>query len=177
MYFPDRQFRNKILGSQAAFGTTFRVTGSYQKDGTSSLKRVTGSIFQLVSDFIEIGRNFLLDFFTKRQPKIVKTISAHSKSTTFILKHWTILISWHYPFKFWTFRRNLQEKALFGFSTAIIALPLLNSIFIPNFRNPDVSECLFLSLFQLYLYNFSLFNALIWENMLGVPKVHISFWS
>jgi hypothetical protein len=37
------------------------------------------------------------------------------------------------------FRRNLEEKALFGFSTAIIALPLLNSIFIPNFRDPAVS--------------------------------------
>jgi hypothetical protein len=35
----------QLLGSQAAFGTTFRITGGYQKAVTSFLKRVTGSIF------------------------------------------------------------------------------------------------------------------------------------
>jgi len=37
----------QFLGSQAAFGTTFRVTGGYRKAGTSSLKRVTGRIFTI----------------------------------------------------------------------------------------------------------------------------------
>jgi hypothetical protein len=77
VYIHDR-LSEQFFRSQADFGTFFRVTGSYPKDGTSSLKRVTGRIFKLVSDFLEVGRNFLLDFFTKRQLKIVKTISAHS---------------------------------------------------------------------------------------------------
>jgi hypothetical protein len=33
--------------SQAAFGSTFRVTGGYQKAGTSSLKRVNRRIFAI----------------------------------------------------------------------------------------------------------------------------------
>jgi hypothetical protein len=38
---------------------------------TSSLKRVTGRIFLItvVSDYIEIGRNFLLDFFSQKDSK------------------------------------------------------------------------------------------------------------
>jgi hypothetical protein len=36
-------------GSQAAFGTIFRVTGGYRKAGTSSLKRATGRIFKISS--------------------------------------------------------------------------------------------------------------------------------
>jgi hypothetical protein len=32
-------------GSHAAFGSTFRVTGGYQKAGTNFLKWVTGKIF------------------------------------------------------------------------------------------------------------------------------------
>ncbi len=66
---------------QAAVGTTFTVTGSLRKAGTRHLKRFTGRIFTIVSDFREARRNFILDFLNKRQPKIVKTISAHSKST------------------------------------------------------------------------------------------------
>jgi hypothetical protein len=45
-------------GPQAAFGTTFKVTGEYWKAGTSSLKRVTGGFSKLVSDFIEASRSF-----------------------------------------------------------------------------------------------------------------------
>ncbi len=33
--------------SQAGYGTTFRVTGSYQKAGTISLKVVTGRVFTI----------------------------------------------------------------------------------------------------------------------------------
>jgi hypothetical protein len=38
-------------------------------------------ISQLVSDFLEATRNFILGFLQKIQLKIVQTISAHSKST------------------------------------------------------------------------------------------------
>jgi hypothetical protein len=57
------------------FGTTFRNTGGFKKTGISFLKRFNGRIFT-TSDFIEARRNFTRLFFTKRQPKIVKTISA-----------------------------------------------------------------------------------------------------
>ncbi len=33
--------------SMAGYGTTLRVTGGYQKAGTSSLKRVTGRVFTI----------------------------------------------------------------------------------------------------------------------------------
>ncbi len=55
-----------ISESQAGFGTTFKGPGGYLKPGTSSLKRVTGRISQLVSDFIEASRNFILDFLHKK---------------------------------------------------------------------------------------------------------------
>ncbi len=48
--------------SQSAIRTSFRVTGGYQKAGTSFLKRVAGRIFsvsRLVSDFIEASGNFI----------------------------------------------------------------------------------------------------------------------
>jgi hypothetical protein len=56
----------QFSGSQAGYGTTFRDTGGYQKAGTSSLKRVTVGISQLVSDFVEASRNFNLDFLHKK---------------------------------------------------------------------------------------------------------------
>jgi hypothetical protein len=37
----------QFSGSQAAFGTTFRVTGGYRKAGTSFLKRGIGRIFRI----------------------------------------------------------------------------------------------------------------------------------
>jgi hypothetical protein len=61
----------QCLESQAAFGTTLRVSGVYQKAGTSSLKRVTGVIFT-ISDFIEASRNFMLDFLHKKTANICK---------------------------------------------------------------------------------------------------------
>jgi hypothetical protein len=48
----------KISESQAAFGTTFRVTGGYLKAGTSFLKRVTRKFSELDSDFKEASRKF-----------------------------------------------------------------------------------------------------------------------
>jgi hypothetical protein len=52
-----------------ASGTALRVKNGYQKAITSFLKRVTG-IFKRIS-------KGLLTVFTIRQPKVVKTISAH----------------------------------------------------------------------------------------------------
>jgi hypothetical protein len=48
------------------------------------LKKVTVRIF--TSDFIKASRKILLVFFAKRQLKIVKTKSAHSKSTVLIFR-------------------------------------------------------------------------------------------
>jgi hypothetical protein len=66
----------QISESVAAFKITFRVTGGYRKAGTSLLERITGSIFTQ-SNFIEESINIVLDFFHKRQTKIMETISAH----------------------------------------------------------------------------------------------------
>ncbi len=44
----------------------------------------SGRISQLVSDFKEVSRNFILDFLKKL--KILKTISAYSTSTLFIFR-------------------------------------------------------------------------------------------
>jgi hypothetical protein len=49
---------SKHSGSHAAFGTTFRVTGSYRKAG----KPVTRRISQLVRDIIEANVNFVFRF-------------------------------------------------------------------------------------------------------------------
>jgi hypothetical protein len=86
-FFPvyiHSRLSEQFSGSEAAYGTTFRDTGGYQEARTSSLKRVTRRISQLVSDFKDEGRNFYFDFLHKKQHKIVKTITAHSKSTASI---------------------------------------------------------------------------------------------
>jgi hypothetical protein len=44
-------FTEQFSGSWAAFGTTFRITGGYQKAGTSSLKRVTERILAISKGF------------------------------------------------------------------------------------------------------------------------------
>jgi hypothetical protein len=67
------------LESQAGFGTTVKSTSGFQKAGTSSMKKVTGRISQLASDFIKASRNFILDFLHKKITENLKTISAHSK--------------------------------------------------------------------------------------------------
>jgi hypothetical protein len=40
-------FRNNIQNLEAAFGTTFKVTGGFRKAETSLLKSVTGMIFTI----------------------------------------------------------------------------------------------------------------------------------
>jgi hypothetical protein len=65
--------------SQTALETTFRVTGGFRKVGTSFLEKIAERFFH-ISQFREASRNLFWFFFTKRQLKIVKTISAHSKS-------------------------------------------------------------------------------------------------
>jgi hypothetical protein len=51
----------QFSGSQAGFGTTFRDIGSFQKAGTSSLKRVTERHFTVstVRDFKAASRTFI----------------------------------------------------------------------------------------------------------------------
>jgi hypothetical protein len=67
------------LGLQVAFGTVESQRGIYRRAGIRSLKRVTGRFLHFVRDFIAVRRNLFWIFCTKRQQKIVKTISAHSK--------------------------------------------------------------------------------------------------
>ncbi len=83
-YFHGR-LSEKFSGSQAAFGTTFRVTRGSRKAGTSTLKRVTGRIFT-ITVVMEASRNFILDFLYKQKSVIVKNINAHWKSTVLIFK-------------------------------------------------------------------------------------------
>jgi hypothetical protein len=51
-----------------------------EKESQYKLPWIQEGFSKLVSDFIEVCRNFFFTFFTKRQLKIVKTISAHTKS-------------------------------------------------------------------------------------------------
>jgi hypothetical protein len=67
--------------SWPAFGTTYRLE-SQAAIGTSSLKRVTRRISQLA----KTAETLFSIFFTKRQSKVMKTISAHSKGTVSILR-------------------------------------------------------------------------------------------
>ncbi len=63
-----RRFSKQLLKSQVTLG----------KPGTSFLKRLIGWISQLVSEVIEASRNLgFYVFFTKRQPKVVKTIQQY----------------------------------------------------------------------------------------------------
>jgi hypothetical protein len=55
----------------------FRITGGFRKAGTSPLKRVTGRMFTIVSDFIEACRNFFLNFLYK---KTAKNCESHQRS-------------------------------------------------------------------------------------------------
>jgi hypothetical protein len=45
--YMDGRLSKQLSESQAAFGTTFKVTGGFRKSGTSPLKRVTGRIFPI----------------------------------------------------------------------------------------------------------------------------------
>jgi hypothetical protein len=65
---PSEQFSE----SQAAFGTTFRVTGGNLKSGTSFLKRVTGMISEIVSNFNEASININFSFLHKKGAKYCK---------------------------------------------------------------------------------------------------------
>ncbi len=78
--------------SQTGFGTNFEGTDGYQKAGSSSLKRITGRNFTIVSYFIEASRNFILDFLHK---KINKTCVNHKLS---FKKNCFKFYIWHYPF-------------------------------------------------------------------------------
>jgi hypothetical protein len=60
----------QLSGSQAAFGKTFRVTGSHRKDRINLLKRVTGSIFlKFVTDFRAASRKCILVVLYKKTAK------------------------------------------------------------------------------------------------------------
>ncbi len=74
-----RRLSEQFSESQVGYRTIFRDTGGYQKQAL--WRGLLEGISQLVRDFKEASRNFTLDFLHKRQLKIVKTISAHSKST------------------------------------------------------------------------------------------------
>jgi hypothetical protein len=61
-----------------AYGTNFRDTVGYQKVGTSSVKNF--------HNVVEASRNYILNFFTKRQEKIMKTFNSQSISTILIFR-------------------------------------------------------------------------------------------
>ncbi len=78
------QLSEAFSGSQAAFGTTFRDTNVFRKPEQTPWRWLQEGFLQLVSYFIDASRNYIWIFSTKRQPKIVKTISAHTKSSVLI---------------------------------------------------------------------------------------------
>jgi hypothetical protein len=66
-------------GSQAAFKATFRITGGYRKARRSFLTGLLEGIFTIIKWFHWISKNIIFAFFSKSKPKIVITISGHSK--------------------------------------------------------------------------------------------------
>jgi hypothetical protein len=56
--------------SQAAFGTTFRVTGGFRKADQDPARGLLEGFSQLLSYFMGACKNFIN--FIKKQPKIVK---------------------------------------------------------------------------------------------------------
>jgi hypothetical protein len=62
----------KLIRITAAFGTTFRVIGGYQKAGASLLEKVTGRIFKIKQPGMHV--------LHKKTAKIAKTISTQTKS-------------------------------------------------------------------------------------------------
>jgi hypothetical protein len=70
-----------VSGSKRTFTVItlhyIKITGGYRKAGTSSLKRFIGRIFTIVNHSIEASRNFISDFFTKRQQKSMETLGGH----------------------------------------------------------------------------------------------------
>jgi hypothetical protein len=53
-----------------------QLTGCYLKAGVSFLQVVTGMLLRISNDFKEASRKIILNFFNKKQPNIVKIISA-----------------------------------------------------------------------------------------------------
>jgi hypothetical protein len=84
-------FSLSLIGhcSWLALEIMFRITGGYLKAEQASWLGLLKWFSQLVSDFIEASRNFMLDVFHKKQPKIVRTIPAAIKSTVFLFNSFT----------------------------------------------------------------------------------------
>jgi hypothetical protein len=80
------------------FGTTYRVTGGYRyRPGQASWRGLLEEFYNKYLGFSKKpAKTFYSIFFTKRQLKVVKTISAHSKGTVSILRTFKkIFIVWH----------------------------------------------------------------------------------
>jgi hypothetical protein len=61
--------------SWLAFGTTFRVTVGYLRAGTSSFKELLEEFSELVCDFKEASRNFILNSLHKKAATNLVTLS------------------------------------------------------------------------------------------------------
>ncbi len=82
----------QLLVSQAAIG---KLEQAYWRE-------LLEEFSLLVSDFIKSKQNIIFDFVTKRQLKIVKTVSPHIKNTVLIFRtlRKKVIISWTIPFNF-----------------------------------------------------------------------------
>ncbi len=81
---------SSVLYSKPTFGTNFRITGGFLNNfllekaaWTISLKKATGRISQLISDFTEESRNLTLDFLHK---KTVKNCDNHKLFLGLLIK-------------------------------------------------------------------------------------------
>jgi hypothetical protein len=70
--------------SRAAFGTTFRVTGGF-RTAEKPPEEDYWMDFKISKWFKKHAETLFWIFFTKRQPKIVKTVSAHWKVLLWLL--------------------------------------------------------------------------------------------
>jgi hypothetical protein len=88
----------QFSGSQAAFGTTFLLESQAAIEKPDKLpERLTERILPLISDLIEAAETLFWIFFTTRQSKTGKPLSAHTKSNALLFR---------------TFKKYLHLKAL-----------------------------------------------------------------
>ncbi len=88
---------------------------------------------------MKASRSFVfLTFFIKRESKIVKTISNHTKSINLIYTTLKIVISWHKPFKQWNLLVNwiIHRLEPVDVWPRLVDLPVAISVMqLASFRN------------------------------------------
>ncbi len=100
-YTCHRRLSEHFSESQAAFRTTFGVTGGFLKARTSFVKRVTKRSFRISQKFPRSKQELYLNFLPKEAEKYCENHQlSYTKSIDLIFRTLEkIIISWHYPLK------------------------------------------------------------------------------